>query len=71
VDRVSGRGEQIAVPFGEMSMSSNIFVLNTTGKRLATAPSFDQYSDMNNLKWAENVYRFFGQQPYWTEGGTR
>jgi len=24
---------------------------------------------MNNLKWTRNDYRFFGQRPYWTEGG--
>jgi sporulation protein YlmC with PRC-barrel domain len=72
LDRVPGRGNlEVAVPFGELSMKGNTFVLNTTGEKLGTAPSFDQYSDMNNLKWAENVYRFFGQQPYWTEGGTR
>lgn len=72
VDRVPGRGNlEVSVPFGEMSMKDNAFGLNTTGKKLGSAPSFDQYSDMNNLKWAENVYRFFGQQPYWTEGRTR
>jgi sporulation protein YlmC with PRC-barrel domain len=70
LDRVPGRGDlEVAVPFGELSMKGNTFVLDTTGERLAAAPSFDEYSDMNNLKWAESVYRFFGQRPYWTEGG--
>jgi sporulation protein YlmC with PRC-barrel domain len=71
LDRIPGRGgSQVAVPFSEMSMSGNAFVLNTTRDRLAAAPSFNQYSDMNNLKWAKNVYRFFGQKPYWSEEGT-
>ena len=70
LDRVPGRGEEVAVPFGELSMSGKTFVLNTTGERLATAPSFDQYSDMNNFKWAEQVYKFFSQKPYWSEEGT-
>jgi sporulation protein YlmC with PRC-barrel domain len=68
LDRVPGRGDtQVAVPFDEMSMSGNAFVLNTTGDTLAAAPSFNQYSDMNNLEWAKNVYKFFGEQPCWTE----
>jgi len=71
LDRVPGRGDmQVAVPFGELSISGNAFVLNTTRDRLAAAPSFNQYSDMNNLKWANNVYKFFGQKPYWSEEGT-
>ena len=72
VDKVPGRGDtEVAVPFGELSMSGNAFVLNTTGDRLASAPMFNENGDMNNMKWAESVYRFFDQQPYWTEGGTR
>jgi sporulation protein YlmC with PRC-barrel domain len=67
LDRVPGRGSQVAVPFGELSRSGHAFVLDTTEERLAAAPSFNPYSDMNNRKWAENVYRFFGVQPYWTE----
>ncbi len=58
---------QVAVPFAELSMNGNVFVLNTTKDRLAAAPSFNVSADLHNLKWAENVYRFFGQQPYWTE----
>ena len=72
VDKVPGRGDtEVAVPFGELSMSGNAFVLNTTGDRLASAPMFNENGDMNNMEWAESVYRFFGQQPYWTEGGMR
>jgi len=72
VDRVPGRGNaEVAVPFGELSMKGDTFVLNTTGDRLASAPRFDEYGDTNNMEWAESVYRFFGQTPYWTEGGTR
>ena len=50
-------------------MSGNAFVVNTTRDRLGSAPSFNAYVDMNNLKWTRNDYRFFGQRPYWTEGG--
>jgi sporulation protein YlmC with PRC-barrel domain len=68
LDKVPGRGDmQVAVPFSELSRIDHAYVLNITGDRLAAAPSFDQYTDMNNLRWAENVYRFFGERPCWTE----
>jgi sporulation protein YlmC with PRC-barrel domain len=70
LDRVPGRGERVAVPFSELSYTGHAFVLNTTRDRLAAAPSFHQYSDLNNLRWATNVYKYFGVQPYWSEQGT-
>jgi len=69
LDRVPGRFEEVAVPFSELSMRGNVFSLNTTGERLAAAPGFNETEDMNNLSYAENVYRYFGQRPYWTEEG--
>ena len=69
LDRVPGRAEEVAVPFGELTLNGNAFVLNTTEKELASAPSFNELADMNNLGYAENVYKYFGQQPYWTIGG--
>ena len=59
----------VAVPFGDLSRTSdNIFVVNTTRDQLASAPSFDEAADLSNLKFAEDVYRYFGQHPCWTEG---
>jgi len=69
LDSVPGRAEQVAVPFSELSMSGNVFALNTTGEKLAAAPTFNESADMNNLRYAENVYKYFGQRPYWTEEG--
>ncbi len=70
---VTGRPDtQVAVPFGALSRSDrNVFVLNATEAKLASAPSFNTYEDLNNLKFAKNVYKYFGQQPCWTEGETR
>src|SRR5512135_1539104 len=67
LDRVPGRAEQVVVPFNELSMSGNVFALNTTGEKLAAAPSFNESADMGNREYAASVYRFFGVQPYWTE----
>jgi len=70
---VTGRSDtQVAVPFGALSRrDQNVFVLNATEAKLASAPSFNTYEDLNNLKFAKNVYKYFGQQPCWTEGETR
>jgi sporulation protein YlmC with PRC-barrel domain len=56
----------IAVPFAELSSRENGFVLNVTNDQLALAVGFDE-SELNNMRWAENEYRYFGLEPYWTE----
>ena len=68
---VPGRGDtRVAVPFGSLSRrADNTFALNFTGEKLASAPGFDQFRDLNNRGYAEGVYRYFGVQPYWTEVG--
>jgi len=58
----------VAVPFGILTArSGNAFGLNTTQEHLAMVPSFDESGDLDNSRWAGDVYRYFGQQPYWTE----
>lgn len=68
---IAGRRDTlVSVPFSALSRSGdNVFVLNTTKNQLASAPSFNELGDMNNLRYAENIYRYFSQHPYWTEGG--
>ncbi len=62
---------QVAVPFTALSnRNQNFFVINATEAKLVSAPSFNK-EDMHNLRFAENVYKYFGQQPYWTEEITR
>ncbi len=57
-----------AVPFSALNLGQmgKEFVLNSTKENLDSAPSF-QVSDLSNEKWVEDVYRLFGQHPYWTE----
>jgi sporulation protein YlmC with PRC-barrel domain len=71
LSHVAGRGDTlVAVPFGALSRSGeDVFVLNTTRDQLAAAPSFDEFADLSNLRYAESVYIYFGLQPYWTVGG--
>jgi len=56
----------IAVPFAELSSRESGFVLNVTNDQLALAAGFDE-SELNNMRWAEDNYRHFGLEPYWTE----
>ncbi len=71
LDDVPGRESSlIAVPFGALSTrGENGFVLNTSREQLALASGFDESADLNNSRWAGDVYRYFGEQPYWTEKG--
>jgi sporulation protein YlmC with PRC-barrel domain len=71
LDNVPGRETSlIAVPFSALSAyEENGFVLNTTRQQLAIASSFDEFADLNNPRWAGDVYRYFGVQPYWSEQG--
>ncbi len=56
----------IAVPFAELSIRENGFVLNATEGQLALAVGFDE-SELNNIRYADSVYRYFGLEPYWNE----
>ena len=60
----------IAIPFSALSLEpeKNVFVLDTTLDELKSAPPFSKKTAMGN-RWTEDVYRYFGQQPYWTEEG--
>ena len=70
---VPGRGDTlVAVPFSSLERNDkNALVLNIDKEKLAASPSFHESADMNNLRYAESVYKYFGQHPYWTEEGIR
>lgn len=61
--------KDVAVPYGSFSYDREKahFVLDATSDKLNTAPKFTR-RDLYNEQWAEDVYRYFGQAPYWTEG---
>lgn len=62
--------QTVAVPFNEITVRPHekISVLKFSAWKLDFAPKFDK-SDISHRKWADRVYRYFGIQPYWTEGG--
>jgi sporulation protein YlmC with PRC-barrel domain len=49
------------------------FVLNVDKERLKNAPSFnkDNWPDMADRQWAQQVYSYYGVQPYWTHREAR
>jgi sporulation protein YlmC with PRC-barrel domain len=60
-------GKMVAVPFGELSKSDrNTFTLKTTKEKLVDSPAF-RMTDMTDHRYAENVYKYYGVQPYWEE----
>ncbi len=66
-------GKYVAVPFSALSISEpkpheTSVVMNVDEQKLAQAPSFDIGKGLTDLRTADDVYRYFGQQPYWTEG---
>ena len=60
----------VAIPFEALTFDQkgNHFALDISKERLNSAPAFTM-RDLTSEKWAEDVYRYFGHQPYWTEGG--
>jgi hypothetical protein len=63
-------GTTVAIPFEALTFNpmGKHFALDITRERLNSAPAFSM-RDLTHEKWAEDVYRYFGRQPYWTEGG--
>ena len=66
---VPGRNDPlVAAPFSACSRTGeDVFVLNVTADQLASAPGFDEFADLDNVRYAANVYLHFGLQPHWTE----
>jgi sporulation protein YlmC with PRC-barrel domain len=59
--------KHIAVPFGALSCEGQNCVLDASKDTLDSAPTFVSEDDLAERKLAEDIYRYFGLQPYWTE----
>ncbi len=62
---------RVAVPFSTLSCGEENCVLNVSKKKLDSAPIFVLEDDLAEPKLAGDIYKYFGVQPYWTEGGTQ
>jgi hypothetical protein len=70
VDGKTGQEKkEIAVPVGTFAYDreNRVVVMDVDREKLSLAPEF-VLSDLNHPTFAENVYRFFGLMPSWTEG---
>jgi len=61
--------KRVAVPFGRLSCKEQGCILNTSKEAFDSAPVFVFEEDLAEPKLAEEIYRYFGVQPYWTEEG--
>jgi hypothetical protein len=68
---LSYENKSVAIPYRALSISSATkpeeIVLNADKEKLDGAPAFDRQKAATDREWAADVYRYFGQQPYWTE----
>lgn len=67
-----GMGEKdVAVPYTAFSFneSEDHAVLDVTKDQLANAPEIGADENLTDRAFAEEVYRHFGERPYWTEKG--
>ena len=58
---------RVAVPLGAFSCEGQACVLQSNRDILESAPPLISKDDLNDPKKAENIYRYFGVQPYWSD----
>jgi hypothetical protein len=63
---LSHGGKMIVIPYGALSIEGNFFVLDASEEKLASAPAIEEKEDSIDQPKAEQIYRYFGQSPYWT-----
>jgi hypothetical protein len=61
----------VAVPFGlltvtEMEPAHHTVYINFDKEVLFAAPAYDRNTEMSWSEWGQDVYLYYGQQPYWT-----
>jgi sporulation protein YlmC with PRC-barrel domain len=66
LSNISGRQDTIAVPYGAVAWSPDRLVINVPGDKWANAPAFEGAAELGNRDYLMNVYRYYGQTPYWT-----
>jgi len=60
----------LAIPFSALAARDpDNYVLHMSRDMIRKAPSFDEdhWPDLRDRSWSADVYRYFGQNPYWTE----
>lgn len=65
--------KDVAVPFSALSFNKagDHVVINATKDQMARAPEVKRGENLHDRTFAENVYRYFGVRPYWTDQGMK
>ncbi len=71
----SATAKDVAVPISALTISgmgaSDLkVVLDADSKKLEEAPAYHLTQGVPDRNWAVNVYRYYGQQPPWSEKGS-
>jgi hypothetical protein len=63
--------DRVAIPYDLLTFdeTKGHFVADITEDQLAAAPRVDDEANLNDGAFAVEVYRHFGERPYWTEEG--
>ena len=64
---------KVAVPYSALTYDKEKqhFTCDISKDRFANAPEFKDEATLHDRSFAEEVYRYFGQHPYWTEESMR
>jgi hypothetical protein len=62
---------RVAVPFAQLSCKRKKCILDASRETFVSAPPFLFEEELAEQKVAEDIYRHFGIQPYWTEEVTQ
>jgi sporulation protein YlmC with PRC-barrel domain len=65
-----GMGEKrVAIPYSALTYNEEkqYFTCAASEDQLANAPEFENEEQLRDRSFAEEVYRHFGQRPYWSE----
>jgi len=60
----------LAIPFGALTARDpRHYDLHMSREMIRKAPSFDEdhWPNLQDRSWSADVYRYFGQSPYWTD----
>ncbi|MGE5841360.1 MAG: PRC-barrel domain-containing protein [Deltaproteobacteria bacterium] len=60
---------KVAVPYSALTydQEKQYFTCDFSRDRFANAPELEDEAKLHDRSYAEEIYRYFGLQPYWTE----
>jgi hypothetical protein len=61
--------KKVAIPYSALTFNTkeDHYTTSISKDQLANAPAFENEADLRDRSFADEVYRHFGQRPYWSE----